>query len=129
MRNWTEAELNALTERVIGLCIAIHKALGPGLLESAYAACLAYELSKSGISFLREQPLPIAYQDVHLDCGYRLDFIIEDVLILELKSVEKIERVHLAQVLTYPNLSGKPLALLINFNVTLLKDGITRLRK
>lgn len=128
-RVWSEDELRTLTEKVIGLCIAVHKALGPGLLESAYAACLAYELSRAELAFKREEPLPIEYGDVHLDCGYRLDFVIEDALILELKAVAKLERVHQAQVLTYLKLSGKPLALLINFNTTLLKDGIVRLRK
>jgi GxxExxY protein len=128
LKQWTDAELNALTEKVIGLCIAVHRVLGPGLLESAYAACLAHELTRTGITFKREQPLPVRYDDVELDCGYRLDFVIEDVLILELKSVSKLERIHQAQVLTYLKLSGKPIALLINFNVMLLKDGIVRLR-
>ncbi|MCA8913838.1 MAG: GxxExxY protein [Planctomycetes bacterium] len=129
MSNWSDQDLNALTERVIGLCIAVHRALGPGLLETAYAACLAYELNRSDIAFKREEPLPIQYEDVKLDCGYRLDFVIEDVLILELKAVERLERIHQAQVLTYLKLSGKPIALLINFNVPMLKDGIVRLRK
>jgi len=128
MRQWSDQELNALTERVIGLCIAVHRALGPGLLESAYAACLAYELNRAEFGFKREEPLPIKYEEVHLDCGYRLDFIVEDVLILELKAVERLERIHQAQVLTYLKLSGKPIALLINFNVPLLKDGVKRLR-
>lgn len=129
MKQWNEQELNALTEKVIGLCIAIHRALGPGLLESVYAACLAFELARAGIAFKKEEPLPVQYEGVRIDCGYRLDFVIEGVLILELKAVEKIERVHHAQVLTYLKLSGLPLALLINFNVLMLKDGITRLRK
>lgn len=128
-KEWSEDELRALTEKVIGHCIAVHRALGPGLLESAYAACLAYELARAGIAFKREEPLPVKYEEVLLDCGYRLDFVIEDVLILELKAVEKLDRIHQAQVLTYLKLSGKPIALLINFNVPLLKDGIVRLRK
>ncbi len=128
-RQWSDDELNALTEKVIGLCMAVHKTLGPGLLESAYAFCLAHEMALAGIMFQREVPLPVHYKDVHLDCGYRLDFVVEDVLILELKSVEKLDKIHQAQVLTYLKLSGKPIALLINFNVPLLKDGIVRLRK
>lgn len=128
-KQWSDDELNALTEKVIGLCIDVHKALGPGLLESAYAACLAYELAQAGIAFKREVPLPVHYKDVRLDCGYLLDFVVEDVLILELKSVEKVDKIHQAQVLTYLKLSGKPIALLMNFNVLLLKDGIARLRK
>lgn len=128
MQDWTTNELNALTERVIGMCIAVHRALGPGLLESAYCACLAYELTQAGVSFQRELPLPMVYKEVRLDCGYRLDFVVEDVLILEIKSVEKLEKVHQAQVLTYLKLSSRPIALLINFNVPMLKDGILRLR-
>lgn len=128
MKQWSDQELNALTERVIGLCIEIHRNLGPGLLESAYAACLAYELAGAGIAFMKEVPVPVAYKDVSLDCGYRLDFVIEDVLIIELKAVEKLDRIHQAQVMTYLKLSHKPIALLVNFNVTLLKDGIVRLR-
>jgi GxxExxY protein len=129
MKQWTDQKLNALTEIVIGACIAVHRALGPGLLESAYAACLAYELAQLGVAFKREVPLPVVYRDVHLDCGYRLDFVVEDVLILELKAVDKLERIHQARVLTYLKLSGKPIALLINFNVPMLEEGIVRLRK
>jgi len=129
MKQWTDDELKALTEQVIGFCIQIHRTLGPGLLESAYAACLSHELIKSGLAFKREEPLPIKYDNVVIDCAYRLDFVIEDVLILELKSVEKLERIHQAQVLTYLKLSGLPIALLINFNVPMLKDGMVRLRK
>jgi GxxExxY protein len=128
-KQWSDEVLNALTERVIGLCIVVHKALGPGLLESAYAVCLAHELELAGIKFQREVPLPVHYKDVHLDCGCRLDLIVEDVLILELKPVAKLDKIHQAQVLTYLKLSGKPIALLINFNVQLLKDGIVRLRR
>ncbi len=124
----TDDQLNVLTEKIIGLCIEIHRQVGPGLLESAYAVCLAYELGKAGIRFKREVPVPLRYKDVVLDCTYRLDFLIEDVLVLELKAVEKLERIHQAQVLTYLRLAGKPIGLLINFNVPLLKEGIVRLR-
>jgi GxxExxY protein len=128
MEQWTEDELRGLTEKAIGLCIAIHRTLGPGLLESAYAACLAHELLKAGVAFKREHPLAIHYDGVVIDCGYRLDFVVEEVLIIELKSVEKLERVHHAQVMTYLKLSGLPIALLINFNVPMLKDGVVRIR-
>ncbi|CAG0948814.1 hypothetical protein PLCT2_00051 [Planctomycetaceae bacterium] len=128
MNNWTDQELNALTEKVIGLCIEIHKTLGPGLLESAYGACLEFELKVAGIRFEREVAMPVEYKGKRLDVGYRLDFLIEDVLIIELKAVEKLERIHQAQLLTYLRLAKKPIGLLINFNVPLLKEGIVRLR-
>lgn len=128
MKTWTDQELNALTEKVIGLCIEIHRSLGPGLLESAYGACLEHELRSSGIRFAREVVLPVEYKGNKLEVGYRLDFLIEDVLIIELKAVEKLERLHQAQLLTYLRLAKKPIGLLINFNVPLPKEGIVRLR-
>jgi GxxExxY protein len=115
-----------LSEKVIGAALEVHKALGPGLLESAYSECLAHELRQQGISFKRELPLPVRYKTVLLDCGYRLDFLIEDSLVLELKSIEKVEGIHEAQLLTYLRLSEKRVGLLINFNVELLRRGITR---
>lgn len=118
--------LNDLTSRVIGACIEIHRELGPGLLESAYAECLAYELAKAGLHFERQSALPVRYKEVQLDCGYRLDFVIEGVLILELKSVAELHPIHEAQLLTYLKLDKKPLGLLINFNVPVLKQGIKR---
>src|SRR6478736_2298607 len=118
--------LNELTQRVIGLCMEVHRTLGPGLLESAYEAALAYELATAGIPFQKQVDLPLDYKGVKLDCGYRLDFIVADELIVELKAVQEILPVHKAQLLTYLKLNQKPLGLLINFNVLLLKDGIER---
>ena len=125
----TEAQrkkLNELTGKVIGLCIEIHRELGPGLLESAYEECLAYELSHAGLRFERQTPLPVRYKEVQLDCGYRLDFVVEGMLILELKAVTELHPIHEAQLLTYLKLDKKPLGLLINFNVPTLKEGVKR---
>lgn len=119
--------LNELTGCVIGFAIEIHRVLGPGLLESAYEECLAYELSHAGLVFKRQHPLPVVYKEVRLDCGYRLDLVIEDNLILELKSVTSLLPVHEAQLLTYLKLSGIHTGLLVNFNVPVLKSGIKRL--
>ncbi|HZF00553.1 MAG TPA: GxxExxY protein [Methylomirabilota bacterium] len=118
---------NELTERVIGACIEIHRALGPGLLESAYEECLCHELSITGISFERQKPLPVHYKNVKLDCGYRLDLVVEQKVIVELKTVETLMPIHEAQLLTYLKLSGLTLGLLINFNVPMLKNGIKRI--
>jgi GxxExxY protein len=116
-----------ITEQVIGSCIEIHKQIGPGLLESAYEECLCYELSQAGIRFERQKPLPVKYKKVFLDCGYRLDLVIEGKIILELKTVETLLPIHEAQLLTYLKLSGLTLGLLINFNVPVLKNGIKRI--
>ena len=116
-----------LTQAIIGAAIAVHKALGPGLLESAYEVCLAAELTANGIPFARQVALPIRYRDSELECGYRLDFVVRDRVILELKSIEQCAPIHRAQLLSYLKLSGKPIGLLINFNVTRLTDGIIRL--
>lgn len=118
---------NELTERVIGACIEIHRALGPGLLESAYEECLCYELSQAGIKFERQKALPVYYKEVNLECGYRLDLVVEQKLIVELKAVDQIAPIHEAQLLTYLKLSGLTLGLLINFNVPVLKSGIKRI--
>jgi len=118
---------NELTERVIGACIEIHRALGPGLLESAYEECLCHELSVAGIKFERQKPLPVRYKEVNLECGYRLDLVVEQKLIVELKAVESLLPIHEAQLLTYLKLSGLTLGLLINFNVPVLKAGIKRI--
>ena len=112
-----------LRELVIGCCIKIHSALGPGLLESAYHACLAYELRRVGLAFEQEKPMPLLYEQVRLDVGYRLDFWIEDRLLVEIKAVEALAPIHIAQVLTYLKLAKQRYGLLINFNVTLLKSG------
>lgn len=130
LNNRRDAEtlsLNQLTERVIGVCIEIHRCLGPGLLESAYEECLCHELSVSGIGFERQRPLPVHYKNVKLDCGYRLDLVIEEKVIVELKTVEGLLPIHEAQLLTYLKLSGLTLGLLINFNVATLKTGIRRI--
>jgi GxxExxY protein len=117
---------NELSNIVIGLAIKIHKALGPGLLESAYRESLFYEINKAGLSVEKEKPMPLIYEEVKLDIGYRIDLLVENKLILELKSVESLNEVHLAQILTYLKLSGCKLGLLINFNVAVLKNGIKR---
>ncbi|MEK6544991.1 MAG: GxxExxY protein [Nitrospinota bacterium] len=115
-----------LSNLIIGGAIEVHRVLGPGLLESAYEECLCQELSLKGISFERQKPLPVIYKGIHLDCGYRLDILVEKLVILELKAVEKIEPIHEAQLMTYLRLSGLWLGLLINFNVPVLRDGIRR---
>jgi len=127
LRELEKQRLNELSGKVIGLCIEIHKELGPGLLESAYEECLAYELSNAGLKFERQQSLPVHYREVKLDCGYRLDFIVEDVLIVELKAVTELHPIYEAQVLTYLKIAKKPFGLLINFNVPVLKQGVKRI--
>jgi len=118
--------LNELSNRVLGLCLEVHRELGPGLLESAYEEALAFELAQAGIAFARQCEVPLLYKGQPLSCGYRLDFIIEDQLILELKAVTELLPVHHAQLLTYLKLERRSLGLLINFNVPLLKKGICR---
>ena len=115
-----------ITEQILGAAIAVHRALGPGLLESTYEACLAFELVDRGLAIVRQVALPVVYRGVRIDCGYRLDLVVEGRVILEIKAVERILPVHEAQVLTYLKLSELPVALLLNFNVPLLKDGIKR---
>ena len=119
-------EFDELSNRVIGCAIEVHRHLGPGLLESAYEQCLAHELSRNGIAFQLQLALPVQYKDVRLDCGYRIDILVENQLIVELKSVEEIKGIHEAQLLTYMKLAGVKIGLLMNFNVTKLKDGIKR---
>jgi len=116
-----------LTERVIGLAIGVHRELGPGLLESAYEECLCFELRQAGIGYSRQQPLAIIYKGVRLDCGYRLDVVVQKELIVEIKSVEQLLPIHNAQLLTYLRLSGCKTGLLLNFNSVILKDGIRHL--
>ena len=120
-------DINKLSSRIIGAAIEVHKALGPGLLESAYEECICYELSIGGLSLERQKPLAVQYKGINLDCGYRLDVVVEDAIILELKSCEKIEPIHKAQLLTYLKLSSIKLGLLLNFNVTLMREGIVRI--
>lgn len=119
-------EFDELSKQVIGCAIEVHRALGPGLLESTYEQCLAHELELQGISFRLQHPLPVRYKDILLDCGYRIDVLVEDRMILELKSVDEVKGIHEAQLLTYMKLAGVGTGLLINFNVTLLKNGIKR---
>jgi GxxExxY protein len=123
----TAHALNALTERIIGAAIDVHRALGPGLLESAYEACLHRELISRGMKVERQKPLPLVYGDVSLDCVYRMDMVVEDAVIVEIKSVTQLDRVHEAQLLSYLKLSQKCVGLLINFNVSVLTaTGIKR---
>jgi GxxExxY protein len=118
--------LGELTERVVGCCIAVHRELGPGLLESVYDRCVAIELRRSGLSYQRQSPVPIRYRGDLVDANLVLDFLVEKCLVLEIKAVESIHPVHVAQLITYLKLSGHRVGLLINFNVPLLKDGIRR---
>jgi len=119
--------MNQLSGKVIGAAIEVHRALGPGLLESAYEECLCHELSLIEISFERQKEVPVTYKGVRLDCGYRIDILVAGRLILELKACERLEPIHEAQLLTYLKLTGLTHGLLINFNTPLLKDGIKRI--
>lgn len=120
-------ETNLLTHEILDSAFKVHSSLGPGLLESAYRSCLVYELRKKGLSVEEEKPLPLIYEEVRLDCGYRIDILVEDRVVVELKTVEEFSDVHTAQVLTYLKLSGKRTGLLINFYTKSLKNGIKRL--
>ena len=119
-------KFDELSNKVIGCAIEVHRELGPGLLESTYEQCLAYELNRAGISFKTQQQLPVAYKEIKLDCGYRIDLFVDERLIVELKSVEQLLKIHEAQVLTYMKLANIKVGLLINFNVEILKKGIRR---
>lgn len=119
--------VNGITERVIGAAIEVHRVLGPGLLESAYEECLCHELARRELSFARQVPLPVVYKEIKLDCGYRVDVAVEDLVVLELKAVERILPIHEAQLLTYLKLYRCPVGLLINFNVPVIKHGIKRI--
>jgi GxxExxY protein len=118
--------LNRITEDIIGAAIEVHRALGPGLLESAYEACEAFELGERGRKVARQVPLPLVYKSVKLDCGYRLDLLVDELVIVEIKAVEALSDVHKAQLLSYLKISGLNVGLLINFNVKMLKHGIVR---
>ncbi|SDD75076.1 GxxExxY protein [Niabella drilacis] len=118
---------NELSRIVFNAALKVHQHLGPGLLESAYEACLFYELCKSGLFIRKQDALPLIYEEIKLDAGYRVDLLIENKLIVEVKAVESLNDIHLAQVLTYLKLSGCKLGMLINFNVTLIKNGIKRI--
>ncbi|MCF6348020.1 MAG: GxxExxY protein [Flavobacteriaceae bacterium] len=117
---------NEIANKVIGIAIEVHKALGPGLLESAYKECLFYKLQQEKLKVEKEKPMPLIFEEVRLECGYRIDILVENKVVIELKSVEALNDVHLAQTLTYMKLGEYKLGLLINFNVTLLKYGIKR---
>ena len=117
---------STLSDRVIGMAIQVHRHLGPGLLESAYEQCLCYDLKELGIAYERQVPLPVVYKGVRLECGYRIDLVVERELIIEIKSVERIMAIHEAQMLTYLRLSGHKVGILMNFNSAILKDGLRR---
>lgn len=117
---------NELAHKVIGLAIEVHTALGPGLLERAYEECLFHKIVKSGLYAEKQKPMPLVFEEVHLECGYRLDILVENKLVIGVKSVEVLHPIFFAQTLTYLRLGGYKLALMINFNVTSLRDGIKR---
>ena len=120
--------LNHLTEQIIGAALAVHREIGPGMLESACEACLAFELADRGLALERQKPLPLVYRGVRMDCGYRVDLLVEDLVVVEVKSIERLERVHSAQVLSYLRMMKRSVGLLINFNVQwLVRDGIRRI--
>lgn len=119
-------EVEKIFKKILDLSFKIHKNLGPGLLESAYEACLFYELKKTGLVVEKQKPLPLIYEEVNLEAGYRVDLLVESLIIVEIKSVEALADVHMAQILTYLKLSGCRLGLLANFNVAYLRDGIRR---
>lgn len=121
-----EKEINLLSQKIIGAALEVHKTLGPGLLESAYQKCLIYELKEQGFEVEKEKALPIVYKDIRLDHGYRIDLLVENKIVLELKTVEYLTDVHDAQILTYLKLGEYPLGLLINFHTKLLKNGLKR---
>ncbi|HEY1678219.1 MAG TPA: GxxExxY protein [Candidatus Sulfotelmatobacter sp.] len=119
--------LDAITRRIIGAAIEVHKRLGPGLLESAYEVCLAYELRQLGLKLEQQKPLPVLYREVKLDCGYRLDLAVEDSVVVEIKAIEQLAPIHDAQLLSYLRLSEKRVGLIINFHVRVLENGIKRI--
>ena len=117
---------NRITEIIIGCAIDVHRQLGPGLLESAYEQCLCFELAKAGLAFERQKPVPVLYKEIKLDCGYRMDILVENEVVVELKTVESLNPVHQAQILTYMKFADKNTGLLINFYVSVLKNGLKR---
>ncbi|XWN36265.1 MAG: GxxExxY protein [Balneola sp.] len=120
-------DLNKISQIIIGEAISVHKELGPGLLESAYQACLFYALKEKKLNVVKEKEMPVRFKDVFLDCGYRIDFLVEEKIEVELKAVEELNNIHMAQVLSYLKMGGFKLGLLINFNVKYLKQGIKRI--
>jgi GxxExxY protein len=122
-----EERLSEITGSIIGAAIEVHRALGPGLPESTYETCLAYEITERGLMVEAQKPLPLVYKSVHLDCGYRLDLLVENVVIVEIKSVDALLSIHTAQLLSYLKLTNLQVGLLINFNVEILKNGVRRI--
>jgi GxxExxY protein len=122
-----KGQLDQITRQIIGAAIEVHKAVGPGLLESAYQACLAYEVLQRGLKAEEQVPLPVLYKDVRLDCGYRMDLLVEDSVIVEIKAVERLCPIHDAQLLSYLRIAHKQVGLLINFHNRVLKDGVKRI--
>lgn len=120
-------KINEITEQIIGSAIDVHRTLGPGLLESAYEACLAFELISRGLKLEQQKALPVVYRDMKLDCGYRLDLVVENAVVIELKAVEHLLSIHRAQLISYLKLTGLKVGLLINFHTKILKNGIVRL--
>jgi GxxExxY protein len=121
-----ERDINEITAEVVRAAVRVHRATGPGLFETVYQACMVYELLESGLAVHAQKPLPVRYRDVRLDCGFRIDLLVENRLIVELKAVEKLAPVHIAQMITYLKLSRCTLGLILNFNVALMKEGIRR---
>ncbi|MFZ0292662.1 MAG: GxxExxY protein [Candidatus Sulfotelmatobacter sp.] len=119
--------LDSITRRIIGGAIEVHRRLGPGLLESAYEVCLAFELRQMGLIVEEQKPLPVSYREVKLDCGYRLDLVVEDSVVVEIKAVDQLAPIHVAQLLSYLRLSNKRVGLLVNFHVRVLKNGLKRI--
>jgi GxxExxY protein len=122
-------DLNKITETIIGCAIEVHKALGPGLLESAYEECMFFEIQKAGLIVSRQQPVPVVYKEIKLECGYRIDLLVEKTVVVELKTVDAFNPVHEAQILTYMKFANMPIGLLINFNLALLITGIKRYKR
>jgi len=120
--------LNSLTERIIAAALAVHRELGPGMLESAYEKCLAFELADRGLKVERQKPIPLIYRGLRLECGYKIDLLVDDLVVVEVKSIERLDRVHSAQVLSYLRMLKRNVGLLINFNVQwLVRDGVRRI--
>jgi GxxExxY protein len=125
-RGNTKMQENEISEKIIGCAIQVHRELGPGLLESSYQECLYFELIQAGLLVEKQKPLPLVYKEVQLDCGYRLDLLVENKVVIEVKAVEALNDVHMAQIMTYLKLTNCKLGLLMNFNVVLIKNGIKR---
>jgi GxxExxY protein len=119
-------DFEPLSKQIIGCALDVHKILGPGMLESAYEECLVYEMKQKSLKFERQKPIPVLYKEIKLDCGYRIDLLVENQIIVELKSLDLLSKIHTAQILTYMRFANIKTGLLINFNVTVLKNGIKR---